>query len=102
MRSDQQILDDSTADQVFLNDPLERGRVAFTVPRAFRIDDRDGASFTDAKAIGLGAQDAPLIGEAQLGKPPLQELPRRNTAFHVAALRFGLLGAQEDVTARNR
>src|SRR5688572_26921070 len=87
---------------MLLNDPLERGRIALPVPRTLRINDRDRTAFADAEAIRLCAQDASLIGEAELAKPTLQELPRRHTALHVAALRFGLLRAQKNVTARNR
>jgi|SRR5688572_30509140 len=87
---------------MFLDDALEGRRIALPVPRALRIDNRDGASFTDAKAIGLRPQDAPLIGETELAEPLLQEVPCGDTAFHIAALGLRLLGAQEDVAARDR
>jgi hypothetical protein len=37
---------------VFLNDPLPHRRVAFAVPRAFRIDDRDDSSDSGMSVVG--------------------------------------------------
>jgi hypothetical protein len=46
---------------MLLDDPLEDRRIALAVPRPFRIDDGDWTAVADAKAIGLGAQDAALL-----------------------------------------
>ena len=69
------------------------------VPRALGIDDRNRAAFADAEAIGLGAQDAALLGQAELLQAALQELPRREAAILVAAFRLGLIAAEKDVPA---
>ena len=65
----QKILDDSAGNQMFLDDPLEHRRIAVPVPGALGIDDRDRAAFADAQAVRLGAQDAALLGQAQLLQP---------------------------------
>lgn len=54
--------DDLAADQVFLDDPLEYRRVARAIPGPFRIHHRDRPALADPETIGLGAQDAPLLG----------------------------------------
>src|SRR5688500_6869410 len=101
MGRDQQILDDPSADQVLLNNPLERGRIALAVPRALGIDNRNRAALADPQAVRFRPQDAALVGEPQLTKAAFQEIPRRHAALHVAALRLGLLGAEKDVALRD-
>src|SRR5678815_5562127 len=94
MLRNEQIVDDAPADEMLLDDPLERGRITLAIPGAFRIDNGDRPAFTDAKAIGLAAQDAALLGQAKLLQSAFQILPRGDPAFHVAALRLALLGAE--------
>ena len=53
MRGDQKFLNDMAADEVFLDDALERRRVAPAVPRAFRIDDSNRAAFADLQTVRL-------------------------------------------------
>ena len=66
---------------------------------ALGIDHRHRAVLADAQAIGLGAKHA-VVGQAQLDQAPLQVVPRDNRPLAVAALRFGLVAAQEDVALR--
>ena len=101
MLLDQQILDDPSADQMLLDYPLERRRVAFAVPRALGIDDCYRAAFTDPEAIHLRAKYSALIRQAQVGESLLQELPGFHAARQVAAFWLRLLGAKEDVAARD-
>ena len=55
----QDIFPNGTAtDQMFLNDALHLLERKVGVPNPFRIDHHDGALFTDAKAVALGALDA--------------------------------------------
>ena len=75
MLRDQRIVDDAAADEMFLDDPLEHRRIALPVPRAFGIDDGDRPAFADAQAVRLGAQDAALLGQAELLQPPPSESP---------------------------
>ena len=77
-------------------------RIAFAVPGAFGIDDRNRAALADAQAVGLGAQDAALLRQPELLQPPLQKVPGRQPAFLVAALRRGLIAAEKDVPPRDR
>src|SRR4051812_26965704 len=101
MLRDERIRDEASADEMLLNDPLENGRVAPGVPRAFRVDDRDRSAFANAQAVGLGAQDAALLGQAELLQPPFEKVPRGEPAVFLAALRVGLVAAEEDVAARD-
>jgi hypothetical protein len=101
MGKDQKILDDLSTDQMVLNNPLKRRRIALAIPRAFGVDDSNRTTLADTEAIRLRAKNAALVGKAKLAEAPLQELPRSNAAIHVAALWFRLLGAQEDVATRD-
>ena len=101
MRGDQVFGNDAAGDQMFLNDPLQHGRVALAVPRAFRVDDSNRTTFADAQAVGFGAKDAALLGEPQLLETPLQEIPRGNAAFLVTAFRFGLVAAEKNMASRD-
>src|SRR6185295_7931359 len=83
----QRVADDAAADEMFLDDPLEHRRVALAVPRAFGIDDRDRSAFANPQAVGLGAQDAALVDEAERLQPRLQVLPGREPPLLLAALR---------------
>src|SRR6266478_3738792 len=47
MLHDQRILDDASADEVFLDNPLEDGRVAASVPGALGIDHGNRSAFAD-------------------------------------------------------
>src|SRR5438876_681797 len=102
MDRDQQILDDPAANEVFVNNPFERGRIAGAVPRAFGIDHGNGTTFANAKAVRLRAQNAALLRQSQLFQPAFEKVPRGQAAFFLAAFRVGLIAAQEDVPARHR
>src|SRR5947207_1342854 len=66
MCRDQQVLDEAAADQVLVNDALERRRIAPSIPCPFGVDKGDGPAFADAEAIGLCPQNSALFGESQL------------------------------------
>ena len=102
MARDQQILDDPAANEVFVNNPFERGRIAGAVPRSFGIDHGNGTTFANAKAVRLRAQNAALLRQSQLLQPAFQKVPCGQAAFFLAAFRVGLIAAQEDVPARHR
>ena len=102
MRLDQVISDDAAVDQMLLDDSLEDRRIALAVPRSFGIDDGDWTTVADAKAIGLGAQDAALFRESELLEPPLQVVPRRQPAIFLAALWLRLITTEKNMTARTR
>ena len=101
MLDDETVGDDATADQMFLDDPLENRRIARGIPRTFRVDDGDWAAFADAEAVGLGAEDAALLRQAKLLQPALEKIPRREPAIFLAALRRGLVATQKDVAFRD-
>src|SRR5688572_4977596 len=83
---------------MLLDDPLERRRITFPVPRAFGIDDGNRSAFADLQAVGLAAKDAALIGQAKLFQTALQVVPRDDTALEVTTLRLGLFSAEKNVT----
>jgi hypothetical protein len=83
---------------MFLNDPLQNGRIAFAIPGTFRVYDRDRTTFADAEAIGFGAKDAALFGELQLFETSLQKIPCGKAALLVAAFGFRLIAAEKDMT----
>ena len=102
MRLDQVGGDDAAGNQVVLDDALEDRRITFAVPGAFRIDDRNRTALANAQTVGLGAQDAPLVRQAELLQPPFQKVPRGQPAFLLAALRRRLIAAEKDVALRDR
>lgn len=86
-------------DDVLGDDPIEDVGRASVVPDAVGIDHRDGAIGADPQTISLCAQYAPGLGETEFAQPGLEELPRLEGGFAIAALGLGLVAAQEDVTA---
>src|SRR5262245_10426178 len=90
------------ANEMLLDDPLEDRRIAGGVPQPFRIDHGNGSAFADTQAVRFGAEDAALLRQAELLQPALEELPRREAAILVAALRVGLIAAEENVTLCDR
>lgn len=101
MLFDQVCRHDLATDQVLLNDRFEHRRIACGVPCALGVDDGNGTAVADAQAVGFGAQDSASIGESQFLEPPLQELPRHESSFLVAALGSRLIATQKNVAARD-
>src|SRR4029079_3207818 len=97
MPGDEELAHDLSLEEVLLDDPFEHRRIAFPVPRALGIDDRNRPAFADPQAVGLRAEDAALIGEPQFLEAALQIVPGREPARLVATLRRGLIAAEEDV-----
>jgi acetyl esterase/lipase len=89
----------TAANQVFLDDLFQDGRVARGVPRAFGVDDRDRPAFANSQAVGLRAQDAALLRQPELLQSAFQELPRRKPAFLLTAFRRGLIATEKNVAA---
>src|SRR3989442_12206012 len=101
MLDDETVGPDATADQMFLDDPLEDRRITRGIPRAFGIDDGDRATFADAETVRFRAQNAALLRQTELFQPALEKFPRREPAIFLAALRGGLVATQEDVAFRD-
>src|SRR5262245_37834660 len=101
MLHDERVGDSPPADEVFLDDPLEQRRIASRVPGAFGVDDRDRTALADAEAVGLCAQDASLLREAELLQAAFEKLPRREAALFLAALRVRLVAAEQHVPSRD-
>ena len=90
------------ANQVLLDDPFQGRGIALAIPRALWVHHGDRPPFADTQAVRLGAQDAALVGQAELMKAFLEEVPRCDAPLFVTAFRLGLIGAQEDLAAGNR
>ena len=98
--SNQMIGDGLAADEMFLDDPLEDGRIALAIPRAFRVDDGNRSRLADAEAVRLRAQNA-VVRQPKLDQAPLQVIPRHDRSLAIAAFRLGLVAAEEDVAPRD-
>src|SRR5688500_7069874 len=74
--SKQQILDDSSPNEVFLDDPLGVLRRDVLVPRPLGVDHADRPAGADAEAVALGAvAGAVLAGEVQVFETSLDVVP---------------------------
>ena len=87
------------ADHVLLDNPVEHVGIAGPVPGALRVDHRDRPALADPQAVGLRAQHAAPLGEAELLEAALQEAPGGKAPLLVAALRDRLIATEEDVPA---
>lgn len=98
---EREFLDDTPANEMFLDNPLQNFGRTGVIPRAFRINDRDGAAQADPQAVGLCSEDKRLraYSELELLEPFLQKIPRSEPRFLGAAFRFRLIGAEENMTA---
>src|SRR5437899_5909474 len=101
MLRDERIGDNSAANQMLLDDPLENRRIARRVPRAFRIHDGDGAALADPQAVRFRPQNAALLGETELLQPALEKVPRGQAAILLAAFRVRLIAAEKNVAPRD-
>ena len=95
---DNEVLDGLTADEMLLDDALDDGRIAVAVPRPLRIDDARWVRLRRSAGSLFSNGGCRPFREAQLQQTPLQIVPRREAALLVAALRLGLIAAEEDVT----
>ena len=95
-------VDDAPAEEVLGDDPLQDGRITGSVPCPLGINHGDRPTFADAQAVRLGAQDPALLGQLKLFEAALEEIPRDEAAILVAALRRGLVAAEENVSPRSR
>src|SRR6185436_482902 len=94
---DDEFADRLAADQMLLEDALENGRIALSVPDPVGVDHGDGATAADVEAVGAGDVHVPLARQAQLLEPLVQELPGADRPFAAAALGLGRIAAEEDV-----
>ena len=85
---------------MILNDPLKHRRIAFPVPRPFRVDDGYRSTLANPEAVRFRPEDAATIREAELRETPFEKAPRRKSALFVTTLRLRLIAAQEDVPRR--
>src|SRR5437763_12371868 len=81
-----------------LDDSLQYCWRARMVPDTFGIDDRDGAARANPEAIHLAAIDQRLgTHQPQFLQSFFQKLPGLEARFFGAAIRLGLIRAQQDV-----
>src|SRR5687768_2097101 len=94
---DHELADRLTADQMFLEDTFEHGRIALPVPDPIGIDHGDGAAAADVEAVGAGGVDAFLARKPQLLEALVQVLPGADRPLAAAALGLGRIAAEEHV-----
>jgi hypothetical protein len=99
---DQIIFDDPAADKMFLNNPLENGRITRAVPRTLWIYDGNRAAFANPQAVGFRPENPASIDKAQLFQPSFQVVPGHQASGLVATFRRCLIRAEENVAAGNR
>ena len=102
MLRDQLLVDNASADEMFLNDAVEDGWIALPVPRPFGIDNGDRAAFADSEAVHLAAQDTALLRQPELFQTTFQEVPGGEAAIFLTALRVRLIAAEKNVSSRDR
>ena len=93
----QVVLDRFTADQVFLNDAFNNFGSTGVIPCTIRVNQHDGPFFAYTQAINLAAVDAAFTGQIEFVKPFLKVIPGCQSVLFAAALRVGLVTADEDV-----
>ena len=72
MEADQQVFNDFSADEMFLDDAVEVLRPAVGIPGPLGVDHGDRPTVADPQAVRLGPLDSTLLGEPQLLQPPLE------------------------------
>ena len=96
-RQNTRLLDRAPPDQMPLDDLLEHGGIARPVPHPLGVDEGDRPALADPQAVGLGPQHPAPIGQPKLAQTALQIGPGSQSALALAALRRGLVGAEQNV-----
>ena len=98
MRSEREVGDWNSPDQVLLDDPFEHLGRAGVIPDAFGVNHRNGAPRADVKAVDLAAlHPRGRSGKAEFLQSRLEVFPGFKSELPRAALWFGLICAQENV-----
>jgi len=93
-----EFLDNSSTDEMFLDDPFKDFRPAGMVPDRFWIHDRDGPLQANPQTVCLGSIDQWLrTHQVQLFEPALQIFPGFQHVRFRATFGLSLIGAQENV-----
>src|SRR6266852_746466 len=83
-----QILHDTAADEVFLDNAFRIVRCHVSIPRAFGIDDADRPAGAHAQALAPGPVAGPVRSrDVQFLHPALEVLPRRVSRLRIHAIR---------------
>lgn len=82
---------------MMLDDLLKDFGGAGVIPHLVGIDDGDGAVFTDAQAIGFGAEDAAVLAEAELLEAGFKIVPGGKPRFFGTTFGLGLIAAEKDM-----
>ena len=82
---------------MLIDDAIEVLGIAVAIPYALGVNDGDRTAGADAQAVGLGPLHSTAIGQAEFLESLLQVLPRLERTVFVAALRFALIAAEEDM-----
>jgi len=80
-----------------LDDLFENFGGTGVVPHFVGINDGNGTIFTNAQAIGFGAEDASPLAKTQLFETAFEEVPGGKTGFFRTTFGFGLIAAEKNV-----
>jgi len=95
---DAKIFDRGIVNEVFLNDALEVFGRAGMIPDGIRVNDGNGTTGADAKAVGFAAMNERLrAAEVEIVEALFEKLPRGHALDRVATLGFGGRGAEKEV-----
>jgi len=100
MKREEMLLDNASADQVLLDDPLQDLRTARMIPRSFGIHDCDGSLRADPQAVGFRSEHTALPAQAQFIQTALEILPGSKAIFARTAFGLRLIAAKEDMPLR--
>jgi hypothetical protein len=99
---DEVVVDELTANEMFLNDALEHRWITGSIPGALGIHNGDWSAFADPEAVRFRTQDAASIGELQLFQSFFEIVPCFEASRFLAAFRRALIAAEKDVTPGKR
>ena len=95
MASKEEIIDDLSSGEVFLDDALQVFGGAGVVPGPFGVDNGNRPPGADTQAVGLGAVD--LLVQPQLGKTSFEVVPGAKALLFGRATGDGLITAEKDM-----
>lgn len=88
-------VDHVSRDEMLLNNLFQHGWIAGAIPGTFGVHHGDGAIGTNPQTIGLGAENAPLLTQAEFFQTLFEITPGHQRPFPVTAFRFGLIATEE-------
>ena len=86
------------ANEMFLDDPFQHLRGTPPIPNTVRINHRNRTLLTQLQTVSLSTVDLTTLYQPKLVQTPFEEIPGLDAVVLFRTFRFGLVGAQKDVT----